>query len=353
MITDEATKRDYYRALLERRRDYVGIFYVGVRTTGIFCIATCRARKPKYENVAFYASAEEAIHRGFRACKVCKPTMIAATPPAQVTEALGLVRRMSDERVTDAMLRAHGLNPVFLRRWFRHTHGLTFQAYQRSLRVGTVQARLVAGTTTVTQSAYQAGYESLSGFGKAFKQLTGSSPSQTKVPMLVKATYATPLGPMEACASAQGLCLLAFSDLSRLPQDYAALEAHFGIPTAVGTNRHLELLGHELARYFAGTLTAFTVPLELPGTPFQQSVWHALVDISFGSTRAYAQVARKVGTPGGSQAVGRANGQNRVAIVVPCHRVIGSTGKLTGYAGGMERKKWLLQHEGAVPGTLF
>ena len=171
--------------------------------------------------------------------------------------------------------------------------------------------------------------------------------------MLVKTTYATPLGPMEACASAQGLCLLAFSDLCRLPQDYAALEAHFGTPTTVGTNHHLQLLGRQLARYFAGNLTAFTVPLELPGTPFQQSVWRALADISFGSTHSYAQVACRIGTPGGSQAVGRANGQNRVAIVVPCHRVIGSTGKLTGYAGGMERKKRLLQHEGALPTTLF
>lgn len=152
---------------------------------------------------------------------------------------------------------------------------------------------------------------------------------------------------MIARATENGLCLLAFGDLAELPRQLADLEALFGATAINGESTHLTTLRSELDHYFSGELTTFSVALVPVGTGFQQSVWGALSGISFGSTVSYGHLARAIGKPLGSQAVGKANGQNRLAIVVPCHRVVGATGKLTGYAGGIERKKWLLRHESA------
>jgi AraC family transcriptional regulator, regulatory protein of adaptative response / methylated-DNA-[protein]-cysteine methyltransferase len=157
----------------------------------------------------------------------------------------------------------------------------------------------------------------------------------------------TPLCPMAACSSSRGVCLLEFTDNRRLERELKELTGLLKATVVSGENRHLEMLRSQLQDYFAGRLKKFTVPLHTPGTEFQQAAWKVLQDIPYGETRSYKQQAIALGNPKAVRAVAAANGQNRVSIVIPCHRVIGSDGSLTGYGGGLDRKKWLLDHEGA------
>lgn len=172
--------------------------------------------------------------------------------------------------------------------------------------------------------------------------------------------FETPLGPMLGGATAGGVCLLEFTDRRALPTEAADLGRRlarpFGLPRGAGSAGHLDVLGGELADYFAGRNLAFSVPVDTPGSAFERAVWALLRQIPPGQTRSYIDLAVAVGKPGGARAVGRANGCNRVAIVVPCHRVIEAGGGLGGYGGGLERKRWLLDHERRFAGggsTLF
>ena len=164
--------------------------------------------------------------------------------------------------------------------------------------------------------------------------------------------YPSPLGELLAVFSARGLCLLEFVGQPRLERELAQVEAARGGPGERPSERQrawAEQLGAELADYFAGRRQAFAVPLDLIGTPFQQRVWQALLAIAYGQTWSYAQQAQHLGQPSATRAVAAANGQNKISIVVPCHRVIGSDGSLTGYGGGLPRKQWLLALEAGAP----
>lgn len=158
----------------------------------------------------------------------------------------------------------------------------------------------------------------------------------------------TPLGPLQAVASDAGLTLLEFTDRRALPTERRDAELQFNCAIVPGTNPHLEQTRSELDEYFAGTRREFTIPLDLRGTPFQRRVWNLLLAIPCGATRTYGDLARELGDAGATRAVGAANGRNRVSIIVPCHRVIAADGTLWGYGGGLERKRWLLEHEGAL-----
>jgi AraC family transcriptional regulator, regulatory protein of adaptative response / methylated-DNA-[protein]-cysteine methyltransferase len=163
---------------------------------------------------------------------------------------------------------------------------------------------------------------------------------------LVTHRLATPLGRMVAVAADAGLCLLEFADGPRLDEQSRRVGARLGRPIVRGTHAHLDTVEEELHAYFAGEGRAFRVPLLLAGTPFQLAVWRRLRRVPFGCTITYDRLARALGRAGAQRAVGRANGDNPLAIVVPCHRVIGTDGTLTGYGGGLWRKRRLLELEG-------
>ena len=167
--------------------------------------------------------------------------------------------------------------------------------------------------------------------------------------MLIEHHYPTPLGDMVALFTPQGLALLEFSEnTKRLDREWRDVERYAGAAAELGADARTQALGAEIDAYFKGQLQDFDTQLDLVGTPFQQSVWQALLAIPYGQTRSY-------GHPTATRAVAAANGQNKIAVIVPCHRVIGSDGRLTGYGGGLPRKEWLLQLErsGAVPRDLF
>lgn len=344
-ITNQQDIEKYYKALVGRDERFVGIFYVGVKTTNIFCIATCRARKPKLSNVEFYTTSEELQEKGFRPCKVCKPTQHTHEPPEYVTNAMELVKNNPTQKITNYQLKQQGLNPDRLRRWFQKHYGFTFQAYQRMMHINTAFQELKNGKN-VTVSAFDSSYESLSGFGYTFKKLIGDSPKKSMDKnIIVIQQVTTPLGPMFAGATKEGLCLLEFLDRRRMETEFKDLQKLLNAIIIAGENAHTQQVEKELAEYFEGRRKNFEITLHTPGTEFQESVWNILQEIPYGETWSYQTEANKLNNPKGVRAVASANGYNRVSIVIPCHRVIGSDGSLTGYGGGIERKRWLLKHE--------
>lgn len=345
-IEDAATVKRYYEALLARDPAYVGVFYAAVRTTSVFCLSICRARKPKPENVDFYDRLKDAMDFGFRPCKICRPTENAHDAPAGIRQLMDQLRATPGERIRDARLRELGMGPEAVRRWFQRHYGMSFQAFQRSLRINAALEALQAGRSA-TQAWAASGYESMSGFGYTMKKTLGAPPAGGGA-AIVMHRFTTPLGPMFACATPDGLCLLEFVDRRMLETELRDLQQRLKMPVIAGTNRHVQDAEAQVAEYFAGTRTRFELALDLPGTPFQRLAWQALQDIPFGATSSYREQARRIGRESAVRAVASANGHNRVAIVVPCHRVIGSDGSLTGYGGGLERKRWLLEHEAAV-----
>ena len=333
-------------AFLERDASYDGVFVTAVRTTGIFCRPTCPARKPHPENVEFFAAPRQALHAGYRPCRRCRPMRSAGAPPPWLAPLLDRVEADPSRRWSDEDLRAEGLSPSRVRRWFNEHHGMTFHAYSRARRLGSALGRIKDGEA-VTPAAFDAGYDSLSAFNEAFRRVLGRSPTGARAATVVAvARIPTPLGPVLAGATDRALCLLEFVDRRMLETQLERLQRRLGCVFVPGGNGVLERVERQVAEYFDGARTAFDLPLELPGTDFQRAVWGALRDIPYGETRSYGELAAALGRPGAQRAVARANGDNRVAIVVPCHRVIGADGRLSGYGGGVWRKRRLLELEG-------
>jgi AraC family transcriptional regulator, regulatory protein of adaptative response / methylated-DNA-[protein]-cysteine methyltransferase len=346
-----------YSALLSRDSTYDGTFIVGVKTTGIFCRPVCSARKPKRENVEFFASTKEALQHGYRPCRKCNPMGNRGEIPDWLKPLLNEVAKTPDIRLKEGDLRRRGVDPNRVRRWFKKHHGITFQSYLRSLRIGRAYGRLRHGEKVIT-AAFESGYDSLSGFTESFKKTTGFAPRRSREGELITVTrIPTPLGPMLAGVADDGICLFEFTDRRMLETQLTRLRRLFKAEVTPGTHRLFDPLTDEVNRYFDGSLEEFTVPLSLRGTEFQLATWHALLKIPYGETRSYQEQAIAIGKPTAVRAVARANGDNRIAVIIPCHRVIGKDGRLTGYGGGLERKKFLLDLEArghrAVPGSLF
>jgi AraC family transcriptional regulator of adaptative response/methylated-DNA-[protein]-cysteine methyltransferase len=171
--------------------------------------------------------------------------------------------------------------------------------------------------------------------------------------MITASKIETAAGSMVACSVDEGICLLEFSERKILPAEYKYLCKYFSAEIKEGSSSHIFELSRQLDEYFAGTRKEFSIPLVTPGTDFQKLVWKELLNIKYGTTRSYIQQANALGIPESVRAVANANGQNRIAILIPCHRVIGSDGSLTGYGGGIERKKLLLDHERKFSGQAY
>jgi len=329
-----------------RRRDaaYDGVFFLGVRTTGIFCRPSCPAKTPLARNVEFFASVKDALFAGFRPCKRCRPLELPGAHPAWAAELIGRVERAPEQRIRDQDLRAAGITPDRARRYFQQRYGMTFHAFARGYRLRRAFAQLRRGAD-LDEVAMSHGFESHSGFREAFGRLLGAAPGSSRPADCVTLSWIeSPVGPLVAGATDDGVCLLEFSDRRMLEAQLESVRQRLG-PVLPGTHPLLDRLRGELAEYFAGTRREFSVPLVYPGTPFQTKVWDALRRIPYGETRSYEQLAWSVGAPKAQRAVGHANGLNRLAIVIPCHRVVNKDGKLGGYGGGLWRKQLLLDLE--------
>ena len=338
------TEETMYEALLRRDSSYEGIFVVAVKTTGIFCRPTCTARKPHRENVEFFASTPEALHAGYRPCLRCRP-MDRQRPAAWVERLLQRVEQDPAGRLTDGNLRAMAIDPARARRYFKTHYGMTFHAYHRARRMGLALSEIRNGAD-VTGVGYRHGFESQSGFRETFGRLFGRAPGASRdLPCLYARWLETPLGAMIAAGGASGLSLLEFVDRRGLEREMEALRRRHRCAIVPGTCDALDQIHDELAEYFAGERASFDVPLVPAGSQWERAVWAQLLAIPFGKTTSYGRIAQALRRPGAHRAVGRANGANPLAIVVPCHRVVRADGSLCGYGGGLWRKKWLLEHE--------
>lgn len=341
----ELSPQEMYQALINKDPSYDGLFYVGVKTTGIFCRCVCRARKPKPENIEYFQSAHDAMLSGYRPCKICKPQYLPDQTPEEIVQLLTLLEHKPNKKLTDQHLREYGMEPYTVRRWFKKHHGTTFHAFQRMYRINMALKKIQDGETIIN-TAYDSGFTSLSGFSDSFKAIFGVSPSKAKNKNIIYLNrIETPIGTMFAGATDSGLCLLEFTDRRMLESEFKQLVKRYNATLVRGENKHIKQTQYELAEYFAGKRQQFTVVLDMHGTDFQKTVWKILLDIPYGKTRSYQEQANAMGKPKAVRAVANANGMNQISIIIPCHRVIGANGQLTGYGGGLWRKQWLLNLE--------
>ena len=355
-IPDPAT---CYAAMLRRDRAFDGVFFVGVTSTGIFCRPVCPARTPFAKNCTFHSAAADAAAAGFRACKRCRPESAPGSPAwagsaASVTRALGLIDAggLDDAVPVEALGDRLGVGARQVRRLFARHLGVSPVAVAQAKRLAAAVVMIDAGTMPMAEVALAAGFGSVRRFNEVFAAVHGETPARrrnrtkgTATMQLTLARYAAPFAELLIVTDSDGvLRALDFSDYATRMQ--RLLARHYGIVDLVEGAAPAAIVA-ALNAYFAGDLAALSaIPVATGGSDFQRQVWAALRAIPAGTTSGYGALAARIGRPGAARAVGLANGSNPIGIVVPCHRVIGASGALTGYAGGVERKRWLLAHEG-------
>ncbi len=349
MLFDTPDFDTLYAALLARDERYDGRVYVGVVSTGVFCRLTCPARKPRPEHCRFHASVAACLEAGFRACRRCHPLQAAALSDPVVVALLQALDEEPGRRWSEQRLARLGYELSTVRRSFKRHFGMTFldMARQRRLREGFAA---LAGGGQVVAAQHQAGFESASAFRQAFAGLLGRAPATLRAEGLLRASWIpTPLGDMIAVCSRHDLHLLEFVDRKGLPGELKRLEVSVREGIGLGVLAPAEQAAQELEAYFQGRSGHFATPLAMTaGTAFARQVWEALRTIPPGETRSYGEIARQIGRPSAVRAVARANGANPIALMVPCHRVIGADGSLTGYSGGLWRKQRLIEIERAL-----
>jgi AraC family transcriptional regulator, regulatory protein of adaptative response / methylated-DNA-[protein]-cysteine methyltransferase len=331
-------------AAFERRdRSWDGRLVGGVKTTGIYCRPSCPARRPKRENVEFFPDGAAARAAGYRACLRCEPDDVNREEVA-LAKAFRLLAAAEEAPSLDDLAAAVGYSPHHFHRLFKRATGVTPAAYGRSLRARRAEAAL-ADNERITDAIYDAGYSGPARFYADAKGRLGMTPSAWRDggrgETIRWASAETDLGTMFVAATDKGICRLSFDE------DESALRRRF--PKASIAHG-----GEEMADLVRRTVAAVNapekphdLPLDVHGTAFQEAVWRELQRIPAGETRTYAQIAAAVGRPAAVRAAGTANGDNNVAVLIPCHRVIRTDGTLGGYAYGLDRKARLLEKERA------
>lgn len=346
MTFTKEREKELYQALLAKNSQYVGIFFVGVKTTGVFCHPTCPARKPKFENCEFFQHAKFALLSGYRPCKRCRPLSNPHLVSDTVRKLVEAVEAEPEKRWKTQDFKKLCIDESTARRQFQKRFGMTFVEYARNRRMGIALGEIRKGSPVI-EAQLNCGYESPSGFRDAFAKIMGDAPMKMPSDALVinSALIDTPLGNMIAMSDEDRLYLLEFTDRRGLELEVERLKKRTKAIIIPGKNKVIEELEADLASYFEGNLQQFTTPLAMLGSSFQKSAWQALIDIPYGQTRSYIQQATYIGNPSAYRAVANANGANKIAIVIPCHRIINADGSLGGYGGGVDRKQWLIEHE--------
>jgi AraC family transcriptional regulator of adaptative response/methylated-DNA-[protein]-cysteine methyltransferase len=338
-------RQEMMRAFRDKNSDYDGVFFVAVKTTGIFCRPSCPSQ-PNPENVEFFGSIKECVFAGYRPCKRCHPLEANGSPPEWVAQLISRAESAPDTPLRASDLRQLGITPERARRWFKQNYGMTFAAWRRGHRLAGAFSKIRNGAK-IDEAVFDSGFESHSGFRDAFTRIFGNAPGRAKSSgtTITIAMIESPLGPMLAGANDDGICLLEYTDRRMLETNLSVMRERFACAVLPGDHKFLKQLRRELTEYFAGGRREFTVKVAISGTPFQEKVWRELRLIPHGETISYDELARRIGQPTAQRAVARANGMNRICILIPCHRVIGKDGSLTGYGGGLWRKRLLLALE--------
>jgi AraC family transcriptional regulator of adaptative response/methylated-DNA-[protein]-cysteine methyltransferase len=331
-----------WAAFMRRDRTWDGRVIGAVHTTGIYCKPSCPAKRPNRENVTFYATTQEARQAGFRPCLRCKPDEVGRDREA-VAAAVKLIEGADEAPSLTEIASAVGYAPHHFQRIFKRDLGVSPAEYARALRNRRAENAL-RQNGRVTDAVYDAGYSGPSGFYSDAKERLGMTPSAWREggrgETIRWTHFDSPLGQMLIAATSKGICRLTFDD------SVESLRRLFPKATIVEDSGGLRGLVEGALAAIDQPLAARELPIDVAGTAFQEAVWRELRKIPPGETRSYAQIAAAIGQPTAVRAVGTANGDNHVAVLIPCHRVIRSDGSLGGYAGGLDRKRKLLAAEG-------
>jgi AraC family transcriptional regulator, regulatory protein of adaptative response / methylated-DNA-[protein]-cysteine methyltransferase len=340
-----------WEAVLGRDARLDGRLVYAVRTTGVYCRPSCPSRRPRRENVLFFAAPSDAETAGFRACARCGPASGAGLDA--VRRAAAYLERHLDERITLRDLAAAvGLSPFHLQRSFRRVYGVSPKAFQDGRRLGRFRARVRAGDP-VGVATYEAGFGSSRGLYDVARARLGMTPGAYRrggAGETIRFTVVpSDLGRVLVAATDRGVCSVALGDDAE-PLE-AALRGEFPGAAIVRDDAALAALVDEVGRAAAGEAGRAALPLDLRGTAFQLRVWDALRAVPRGRTRTYSELAAAIGAPRAVRAVARACASNPVALVVPCHRIVRGDGGMGGYRWGLDRKRALLERErGIHPG---
>ncbi|MBK9215574.1 MAG: bifunctional DNA-binding transcriptional regulator/O6-methylguanine-DNA methyltransferase Ada [Chloracidobacterium sp.] len=336
----------YWQAVETNDARFDGAFVIGVKTTGIYCRPSCRARLPNRANVDFYATVGAAENNGFRACKRCRPNEVNSVDP-QVDRVLRVCELIDGDALTLGELAAAvGLSSYHLQRSFKEIIGITPKKYAEAKRMERFKDELRSGSDVVT-AMYEAGFGSSSRLYEKASDGLGMTPAVYKKGgqgMKINYTIADcELGKLLVARTKRGICSVTFGDTKKELADGLSRE----FPNAEITEASDDLANtvDAIIKYLLGKSRRLVLPLDLQATAFQMQVWDFLRKIPYGETRSYAEIAEALGDKKKVRAVAQACAKNRVAVLIPCHRVVASDGKLSGYRWGVERKAKLLARE--------
>jgi len=336
-----------WRAVEARDARFDGAFVFGVKTTGIFCRPSCTARKPKRENVAFYDGCSDAEVEGFRACLRCKPKNEKAADPQieMVLRACELIDA-EDQLSLETLSGELGLSTSHFQRTFKNIVGISPKKYAEAKRLQRFKNEIKDGSDVVT-AMYEAGYGSSSRLYEKAAENLGMTPAiYKKGGKGMNINYIITdceLGKMLVARTPRGICSVTFGDSDKELRD--GLDKEFPNAEIAENDHDLKTAVDAIVKYLAGKNKRLVLPLDLQATAFQMQVWDFLRKIPYGETRSYSEVAEEMGDKKKVRAVAQACAKNRVALLIPCHRVIASDGKFSGYRWGIERKKKLLATE--------
>jgi len=341
-----------WAAVVARDSRADGTFYYSVATTGVYCRPSCASRQANPKNVRFHRTTSDAERAGFRACRRCKPDQpsLEQLHAAKVAAICRVIEAAEETPSLAALGKRAGLSPYYFHRVFKALTGVTPRDYAAAHRATRVRSELKKKSKTVTQAIYDAGFNSGARFYANSDQLLGMTPTDYRAggahAEMRFAVAECMLGSILVAQSAKGVCaILLGDDADALVRD---LQDCFPRATLVGGDAAFEEVVAKVIGFVEAPALGLDLPLDVRGTAFQQRVWQALREIPSGSTASYTEIAARIGAPGSARAVAMACGANRLAVAIPCHRVIRTDGSLSGYRWGVERKRSLLEREGVA-----
>jgi AraC family transcriptional regulator of adaptative response/methylated-DNA-[protein]-cysteine methyltransferase len=347
-MSPDLTDETFWTAVKVRDPSFDGKFFYSVATTGVYCRPSCGARLARRENVAFHASCQEAEAAGFRPCKRCKPneTSLHDRHAAKVAQTCRLIEKAEEPPTLDALAATAGLSPYHFHRIFKAIAGVTPKAYAAAHRQKRVRGNLTR-SSSVTEAIHEAGFNSSGRFYANANQVLGMTPTAYRAggadAQIRFAVGECSLGSVLVATSDKGIAaILLGDDPEALVHD---LEDRFPNATLIGGDKDYENVMATVLGLVEAPQTGLDLPLDMRGTAFQHRVWTALREIPAGTTATYSQIAERIGMPKAVRAVAAACAANKLAVAIPCHRVVRNDGSLSGYRWGVDRKRKLIERE--------
>jgi AraC family transcriptional regulator, regulatory protein of adaptative response / methylated-DNA-[protein]-cysteine methyltransferase len=341
-----------WQTVLTRDTDADGTFVYAVKTTGVYCRPSCPSRRAKPRNVVFFKTEDEAEKAGFRECLRCHPRGQSSTDLNNevVVAACRLIEQSDQQPNLDDLAKSMGFSASHFHRQFKAATGLTPKAYGAANRMKKMRRELVKSETSVTSAIFEAGFNANSRFYENSNDALGMTPTTfRKGGKDIEIHFAVgqcSLGAILVAKSKKGICAITLGDdAERLVHD---LQDRFPKANLIGADKQFEALVADVVGFVEAPKLGLNMPLDIQGTAFQQRVWQALREIPAGETVTYTDVAIRIGAPKAVRAVAQACAANKIAIAIPCHRVVRSDGSLSGYRWGVKRKRSLLNMEAQV-----